>query len=215
MTMPATTVISIRRSEAGYLDALATYLGDHAPERIYALGNVDLLQQKSFALFCSVKCPGELILKTYDLACALRDDRITVISGFHSPMERECLSLLLRGKQPVIWCLARRLISRRLTKEYAESLSSGRLLILSSFKEGIGHATEDTAHIRNEFVAALADRIFVVHAFPGGGRDGLCRKALTRGKPLLTFNSPDNAALLTMGARPYSSFSSLFPTRHR
>ena len=83
--------------------ALREYLGGCAPEPIFSLGNFDILQQKPLGLFCSVKCPGNLILKTYDLARELRDKGVPVISGFHSPMEKECLSLLLRGKQPIIW----------------------------------------------------------------------------------------------------------------
>ena len=47
-------------------------LGEDAPTLISALGNLDILQRKKLALFCSVKCPGSLILQTYDLARALR-----------------------------------------------------------------------------------------------------------------------------------------------
>ena len=41
--------------------------------RIWALGDVSILQRPLLGCFCSVKCPGELILRTYDLARALRD----------------------------------------------------------------------------------------------------------------------------------------------
>jgi hypothetical protein len=34
-------------------------------------------------------------LKTYDLARDLRDADVPVIGGFHTPMEKECLRLLL------------------------------------------------------------------------------------------------------------------------
>lgn len=119
------TVSSIDRSDARYPSALGIYLGDQAPECIFSLGNLDILRQKPLALFCSVKCPGNLILQTYDLAQQLRDAGIVVISGFHSPMEKECLSLLLRGKQPVIWCPAKRLTVNRLPKEYAGPIADG------------------------------------------------------------------------------------------
>lgn len=48
---------------------------------------------------CSVRsnCLGDVILKTLDLMCELRDADAYVVSGFHSPMERECLNILLRG----------------------------------------------------------------------------------------------------------------------
>lgn len=51
------------------------------------LGDLNILNQQSLALFCSVKCPGNLILQTYDLAQRLRKSGVTVIGGFHSPME--------------------------------------------------------------------------------------------------------------------------------
>lgn len=70
-----------------------TYLGPSAPRAIAALGNLDILHRPKLALFCSIKCPGRLILRTYDLAQALRDAGEVVIGGFHSPMERECLAL--------------------------------------------------------------------------------------------------------------------------
>jgi hypothetical protein len=40
--------------------------------------------------------PRGYILKTYDLMKKLRETDITVISGFHSAMERECLNILLK-----------------------------------------------------------------------------------------------------------------------
>lgn len=194
----------IDRPDERYPSALGSQLGGRAPECIFALGDLDILRQKTLALFCSIKCPGNLILQTYDLARELRDGGIVVISGFHSPMEKECLSLLLRGKQPVIWCPAKRLTVNRLPKEYAEPISKGRLLMVSPFGERIKRARQDIARFRNEFVAALADRVFVVYAAPGGKTESFCKKVLGWGKPLLTFNNPGNAALLASGARPYT-----------
>src|SRR5215471_2050218 len=74
---------------------------------ISALGNLDLLNSRPLALFCSIQCPGDVILRTYDLIRALRDAGVALIGGFHSPMEKECLTLLLRGSQPVLVCPAR------------------------------------------------------------------------------------------------------------
>jgi hypothetical protein len=77
------------------------------------LGDLNILDQKSLALFCSVKCPGNLILHTYDITQRLRQSGVTVIGGFHSPMEQECLRILLRGTQPVVVCPARSLSGMR------------------------------------------------------------------------------------------------------
>src|SRR3990170_8887096 len=95
-------VVPIHKTSPEYPATLIRYLGDKAPDALWALGNLDLLRQRAMALFCSVKCPGDLILKTYNLAQGLRNEGVAVMGGFHSPMEKECFELLLRGKQPVI-----------------------------------------------------------------------------------------------------------------
>ena len=76
-------------------------------ESVTVVGDVHILRQPKVALFCSVKCPGKLILETYDLAKRFRNEGVLVISGFHSPMEQECLRILLRSPHPAIWCFAR------------------------------------------------------------------------------------------------------------
>lgn len=195
-------VVHIHMISPEYPATLRRYLGDVAPDALWALGNIELLRQRAVALFCSVKCPGDLILKTYDLAQGLRDKGIAVIGGFHSPMEKECLDLLLRGKQPVIACHAKRLSHSRLPDNLAEPLKMGRLLMLSPFDESVSRATTDTASIRNEFVAALADRVFVPYAAPGSKTEALCHKVIKWGKPLLTFTSKENEHLISIGATP-------------
>ena len=42
-----------------------------------------ILRRNSLALFCSARCPGNLILQTYDLTRALREAEVTAMSGFH------------------------------------------------------------------------------------------------------------------------------------
>lgn len=193
----ALEVVSVSKASSKYPVALQKYFGDMAPNTIWALGNLDILQHKAIALFCSVKCPGNLILKTYDLARSLRDKGIVVISGFHSPMERECLDLLLRGKQPVIICQAMRLASKRFPEKYATPLSQGRLLMISPFSDTVRRAQTSTAAIRNEIVSALADKVFVSYAAPRSKTETLCRKIIEWGKPLLTFDSKENNSLIT------------------
>jgi predicted Rossmann fold nucleotide-binding protein DprA/Smf involved in DNA uptake len=97
-------VVALRPDDQFYPQGLHYYFGKNAPSAVFALGNIEILKARTVAIFCSIKCPGDLILKTYDLARIFRDHEITVIGGFHSPMEKECLSLLLRGKQPIILC---------------------------------------------------------------------------------------------------------------
>lgn len=195
-------VVRLQQGEPTYPPTLREYFGERAPKTLTALGNLDILRQKKLALFCSVKCPGALILQTYDLACALRDAGVTVIGGFHSPMEKECLTLLLRGTQSVIICPARSIERMRTPNGWKASLVEGRLLLLSPFAEKFRRVTTDSAEKRNEFVAALADVVFVTHAAPGSKTEQFCFDMLTLGKPLLTLESDENAGLIARGARP-------------
>ena len=68
--------------------------------QIWALGNLDILTMPLLGFFCATRCPGNVILRTYDLALALREAGVPMIGGFHTPMEQECLEVLLRGQQP-------------------------------------------------------------------------------------------------------------------
>ena len=59
------------------------------------IGNPSILHADLTALFCSGRRPGDVILTMDDLARAMRDAGVPVIGGFLSPMEKECLRLLL------------------------------------------------------------------------------------------------------------------------
>ncbi|HXG21408.1 MAG TPA: DNA-processing protein DprA [Methylomirabilota bacterium] len=170
--------------------------------RVWAIGNMAILEKQLLGFFCSIKCPGEIILQTYDLARALRDANVSIISGFHSPMEKECLTFLLRGSQPIVVCPARSLERMRVPSEWRAPLAEGRLLILSPFTEKTRRATTGLAQKRNEFVAALAEKVFVAHAAPESKTEQFCCELLRQGKPLLTLENDQNANLLTLGARP-------------
>ena len=92
--------------------------------KVESKGNLRLLDEPLTALFCSNRCPGDLILKTYDLARAMRDAGVPVIGGFQTPMERECLRLLLRGSQPVVVCPACGIDNMRIHRDWRTALDS-------------------------------------------------------------------------------------------
>lgn len=168
--------------------------------QVWAIGNFALLEKRLLGFFCSTQCPGEIILRTYDLARALRDASVPVISGFHSPMEKECLDLLLRGTQPVVFCPARSIERMRIARRGRDALDAGRLLFLSPFKPSSRRITENLAEQRNRLVAYLASKVFVAHAAPRSKTEQFCKDLLSQGKELVTFDSPMNANLIERGA---------------
>ena len=168
------TPVALNAADARYPARLHQRLGDAAPAQLSALGNLDLLALPKTALFCSARCPGKVILTAYDQAAKWRDAGRCVISGFHSPVEKECLQILLRGPQPIIICPARSL-PQRVPPDWKKPLADGRLLILSCFPESARRVTAELAARRNEFVATLADEVWFAHITPGGQLEQLTK----------------------------------------
>jgi predicted Rossmann fold nucleotide-binding protein DprA/Smf involved in DNA uptake len=182
------TLTSIAANDARYPAQLRERLQRIAPTHVTTLGNLDLLNLPKTALFCSVRCPGKAILAAYDKAALWRDEGRCVISGFHSPIEKECLRILLRGAQPIIICPARSLENMRLPSDWKAPLAAGRLLILSPFIPSQRRITADLAVLRNEFVAALADEAWFAHITPGGNAEHLTKRLAESHIP---FSTPD------------------------
>ena len=98
----------VREASASYLANTASSGMQKNGETplLYSLGDRELLDRKWISFFCSVRCPGNLILKTYDLAQRWRAENQPVIGGFHSPVEKEVLNIMLRSTVPVCIVLA-------------------------------------------------------------------------------------------------------------
>lgn len=158
-------------------------------QSVAAIGNADLLSHHKTGLLCSRKCPADKILEAYDrFKQWAGNSEVTVISGFHSPVEKECLRLLLNGKANIILCPAREIEHLRLSKDchslrslprdsgasltsfgWKTALEQGRMLIISPFTEK--RADARTIDRRNLLVADLADELYIPYAAPGGRID--------------------------------------------
>lgn len=167
--------VSIPISTFSGNERLRLRLGADVPPELIALGNLELLAFPKTALFCSARCPGSVILAAYDQAARWRDAGRCIISGFHSPVEQECLRILLRGSQPIIICPARAM-PKRIPAEWQAPLADGRLLILSAFADAEKRATTELATRRNAFVAALADEVCFAHITSGGQSERLTNR---------------------------------------
>jgi predicted Rossmann fold nucleotide-binding protein DprA/Smf involved in DNA uptake len=91
-----------------------------------------------------------------------------------------------------------------MAREHAQAIEQGCLLILSPFSSKNSRITAETAGMRNRFVAALADAVFIAYADPGGKMEQLCREVIAWGKPLYTFADEANARLIAIGAKTVS-----------
>ncbi len=198
----------ITQTEPNYPKKLKDILKTEAPETIWGRGNIDLLPEidtafngNLWALFCSKRCPGELILKTHDLAQRFKERGIPTIGGYHSPIEQECLRVLLRGAQPILLCPARSIENMRMKSAWKDALTKERLLILSPFESRHDRQTVALANRRNAFVAALADKIYIAHAAEGSKTLKFAEQVIACGKPVFTFETSANEALFQLGAQ--------------
>ena len=141
---------------------------EHNGRTLWAYGNLAILDNPLHALLCSNACPGSKIVEAMDLAQTWRAENRPVISGFHTPVEKECLRIFLRGPQPLVICPARGIDPFQLPKEWIQKFQRNEILILSPFPGTIRRPTKETAEERTQLVLEIAERQTVIYATPGG-----------------------------------------------
>ena len=167
-------------------------------QRIFQRAN----QPPTLALLSSQKAPASILLAVHDLAQQWRQSGPVIISGFQSSVENEALSVLLRGPQPVVICLARGML-QRIPPIYRTPLDEGRLLLVTSFSESVQRTTRRTAQQRNRLVAALADQVLFAHAQPGSQTEQLAHEVVEWEKPVMMLEHEANQNLLTLGLQQW------------
>jgi hypothetical protein len=90
-------------------------------------------------------------------------------------VEKECLRILLRGRQPIVLCPARGMPGL-IAPELRPALAAGRLLIVTPFPSNERRVTTDLAERRNLLVAALASEVWFAHVTPGGQMERLAQR---------------------------------------
>ncbi len=140
-------------------------LDGHTYESLDYLGDPTILRRRTIAILSSSQCPGEAILKATKWIGDLADDEsTTVVSGFHSAMEKSFLEILLGGRCGLVVCPARSLIRYRVPAAYKESIDAQRLAILSCLPESVRSNSATSSLQRNRLVADLATEIVVTYA---------------------------------------------------
>jgi len=154
------------------------------------IGNLEILRQPLLGVFCSVKCPASLILKAHDLAKELADDKQGVVSGFQAPVEKEMLTMLLRGNGNLVICPARGLDGMRVPVAWQAGIESGRLLVISAFAANIKRPNAAMASQRNLFACALASEVLIIHAEDGSKIKALYGIMQSNGKVVRILANP-------------------------
>ena len=190
-------VVRISVGESAYPARLSRLMGKRAPTSLTLCGNARLLHQPLLALLVSQRCPGAILLEAFDTVRSIRSGDCSVVGGFHSPMEQQCLESLLLQQVGVVAVLPRPIAGMRMPAEWRGPLDQGRLLVLSPFPEGNRRSTRERAKLRNVTVAALADALFIPYAAEQGSVERCVALALEWGTPVLSVGA--NAQPLLKG----------------
>ena len=180
---------------------------------------------RAVAWLCSTRCPGTVIVHGLEVAIALKNAPVTIVSGFQSPLEKESLKFLLKGSVRLVVCPARSAVGMRIPAEYKKPMAEGRLTIRSFIDENQSadgersiaadsepsprrrslpkRPTTDLAEQRNRFACSISDAVLILHASAGGKIDRLAEWCVRAEKPLYTLDDPANAHLLKRGCRPW------------
>lgn len=185
---------------SGRLAVLLSHLGKKAPEDLACLGTLELLEGRCLGFLCSARCSGDAILAAYEVSKRLCPVDGAVVGGFHSPMEKQFLEILLVRKVPAVICVPRPLGGMRIPPLWKTAMQEGRLLVLSPVLSGNRRFSRSMAEMRNAIVAAIADPLFVPYAAPGGSIEKLLTICAAWGKRILTVRCNDQAILRAVGA---------------
>ena len=134
-------------------------------------GNKDLLDRPLVAFFASRETPEDVAPKAIRWAEIICQTDKVVISGFHSPLEKRVLKILLEHKHPIILALGRS-IYKRVPKEYEQPLAENRMLIVT-----ISNASRQgwwTSQYRNFVIAQWADECVWAGVHLGSSLDVPC-----------------------------------------
>lgn len=132
------------------------------------IGNIDLLEQIDFTFLCSSKCPGNIIIKIQAQAFQWREKGLAIASGFHSPVEKEVLNVLIKGTQPIVICPARSLNNMRLPKLWRSGLNENRILIITPIHRSNKRPTKELCNKRNAFLVKLTKKVYIPYVDASG-----------------------------------------------
>ncbi len=122
-------------------------------------GNIALLEKHKIGFLAGRKVAPLSVLPTLDWVSevAKRDD-VSVVSGFHSQLERQVLDFLLRGQCGIICVLGRSLYSR-IPVEFSGEYTKDRILFVT--EEKYVRVSKETACRRNKLVLSLANEMVI------------------------------------------------------
>lgn len=154
------------------------------------LGNTELIDRHRIGFLAGSRITALSVLPALDWASdvAVRDD-VSIVSGFHSELERQVLDFLLQGRCGIVCVLARSLYSK-IPNEYKRAFNDGRVLFVTEEKQN--RASKESAYRRNKLVATLSDELVIPAIWPGSS---ICAIVNSYSKPMITLQNSEISQL--------------------
>lgn len=131
------------------------------------LGNENIMQMRKVAFFCSRKEPAGLKNAVDRWIDSLKSDKLCVMCGDQSSMEKHVFSSLLERKIPAILVLAEAM-HEQWSEPVSAALGSGLLLIITHCGPEVHAVCAKSAFDRNALMMFLANEIVVGYCSKGG-----------------------------------------------
>lgn len=124
-------------------------------------GNKELLSLPKVGFLAASRVSSDEVMRCFDWAVQQSMEQHCVVSGFSSRMERDVLHFLLKGSCTIIVVLARSMY-KVLPYEWQAAFDQGRMLVIST--SDTPRQSRQTAQRRNQYVAELADTLYLAGA---------------------------------------------------
>ncbi|MCX6358912.1 MAG: hypothetical protein NT029_03820 [Armatimonadetes bacterium] len=199
-------------ADASYPAALGAFL-DAPPPLLCAYGDVRLLSRPLVMAANSNGAPPEALAACDEAMAVALAAGMSPVTG-HNRIEYQRPALVaLRAAVGVVYVLDRGIVDalgEDLDRElfpaagiWTGGFDPGRHLALSPFGPR-DHWLGANNRRRDEMIAALATLVLVGHVTPGGGMDGICRRAVKAGRGVVTVGDSMNVqtreAIVAMAA---------------
>jgi predicted Rossmann fold nucleotide-binding protein DprA/Smf involved in DNA uptake len=157
------------------------------PRKLWGIGNAAILGAPLLGIISARQVNSDLASISSQLleqlACL---NEAAFIGGWHSPLEKEALQILLAKTVPIVLCIPKALNRFVPTVDVDNRVSQGQALLLTHCSPRVKRISRDASIRRNQLVISLATALLVLSAPPGSVSFELAKSALRRGKPVLT-----------------------------
>lgn len=182
------------KTSPDYPEIFVKTLGEKAPDIIFSLGNITLLE-KPIVMVCGSRKASENGLETaYKIGWALAKKGYSVISGYARGIDMAAHAGALDSGGSTVAILPYGIMNFRVVSSIAGSFDSERFLAISEMTPD-SPFTKPGAFRRNQVMVALSEAVIAVEPGDTGGTWHSIKHAVKMGRPLY-YNEGSRADLL-------------------